>query len=78
MEVHFSPEQEARLSEIAAHAGTNPELLVKDAALRMVAETAAFRAAVRAGLAQADRGDLLEDSTARQWLQDRERVQERG
>ena len=47
MEVHFTPEQEAQLSQIASHAGTDTEHLVKDAALRLVEENARFRAAVR-------------------------------
>jgi hypothetical protein len=34
MEVHFTPEQESKLSEIANQAGTDAEQLVKDAALR--------------------------------------------
>jgi hypothetical protein len=33
MEVHFTPEQEAQLSQIASHAGTDTGRLVKDAAL---------------------------------------------
>jgi hypothetical protein len=32
MEVHFTPEQEARLSQIATNAGTHAERLVKNAA----------------------------------------------
>jgi hypothetical protein len=36
MEVHFTPEQEAQLVRIATKAGTNPEHLVKDAALRLL------------------------------------------
>lgn len=34
MEVHFTPEQEAQLAQIATKAGTDPEHLVKDAVLR--------------------------------------------
>jgi len=37
MEVHFTPEQEAQLAQIATSAGTNAERLVKDAALRLLA-----------------------------------------
>jgi len=59
MEVHFTPEQEARLSQIANHNGTEPEELVKSAALRLVEEDAQFRAAVRRGIVQADRGELI-------------------
>jgi hypothetical protein len=36
MEVHFTPEQEKRLTQIAASAGIDPERLVKDAALRLL------------------------------------------
>ena len=61
MEVHFTPEQEAQLSQLATSAGTNPENLVKDAALRLLEEDARFRAAVREGIAQADRGQLLDE-----------------
>ena len=55
MEVNFIPEQEAQLSQIASHAGTDTERLVKDAALRLLEQDARFRAAVREGIAQADR-----------------------
>jgi predicted nucleic acid-binding protein len=37
MEVHFTPEQEAQLAQIATNAGTDTEHLVKDAALRLLA-----------------------------------------
>lgn len=61
MEVHFTPEQEAQLAQIAAYAGSNAELLVKDAALRLIEEEAGFRTAVREGIAQADRGEFVEE-----------------
>ncbi len=61
MEVHFTPEQEAHLAEIAATASTDAETLVKDAALRLLQEDARFRAAVREGIAQADRGEFIEE-----------------
>jgi predicted transcriptional regulator len=60
MEVHFSPEEEAQLSQIANHTGTDTERLVKDAALRQVEEDMHFRAGVRRGIEQADRGELVD------------------
>jgi len=36
MEVHFTPEQEAQLAQIATKSGTAPESLVKDAVLRLL------------------------------------------
>ena len=59
MEVHFSPEQEAQLLQIAAKAGTDAERLVKEAALRLIEEDTRFRAAVREGVPQADRGEFI-------------------
>jgi predicted transcriptional regulator len=61
MEVHFTPEQEARLAEIATTASTDAETLVRNAALRLLREDARFRAAVREGIAQADRGEFIEE-----------------
>jgi predicted transcriptional regulator len=61
MEVQFTPEQEAQLAQIATTAGTAPERLVKDAALRLLQEDARFRVAVREGIAQADRGEFIEE-----------------
>ena len=61
MEVNFTPEQEAQLSQIASHAGTDTERLVKDAVLRLLEQDARFRAAVREGIAQADRGEFIEE-----------------
>jgi predicted transcriptional regulator len=61
MEVHFTPEQEQQLAQIAASTGTAPEALVRDAAMRLLREDARLRAAVREGLAQADRGEFIEE-----------------
>jgi predicted transcriptional regulator len=62
MEVHFTPEQETQLSQIATQTGTDAERLVRDAALRLVEEEARCRAAVREGIAQADRGEFIEEA----------------
>jgi predicted transcriptional regulator len=61
MEVHFTPDEEAKLTQIARVAGTAAADLVKDAALRLLEEDARFRAAVREGVEQADRGELLDE-----------------
>lgn len=60
MEVHFTPEQEAQLSQLATHAGTNTERLVKDAALRLLEQDALFREGVERGIAAAVRGEFVE------------------
>jgi predicted transcriptional regulator len=60
MEVHFSPEQEAQLSQIANYNGTPAEQLVKQAALRLIEEDAEIRAGIQRGIEQADRGELID------------------
>ena len=44
MELHFTPEQEAQLAQIATKAGTDAERLVKDAALRLLEDETHFHA----------------------------------
>jgi predicted transcriptional regulator len=61
MDVHVTPEQESQLAQIATLAGTDPERLVKDAALRLLQEDTRFRAAVREGIAQADQAEFIEE-----------------
>ncbi len=61
MEVQFTPEEEARLARIATQEGVDPAELVKDAALRLLEDDTRFRAGVRKGIEQADRGDFIEE-----------------
>ena len=61
MEVRLTPEQEARLTQMATEAGTDPERLVKDVVLRYLDDEAQFLAAVEKGLAAAERGEFIEE-----------------
>lgn len=61
MEVRFTPEEELQLAKIATQEGLDPAELVKDAALRLLEEDARFRAGVRKGLEQAERGEFVEE-----------------
>lgn len=49
------------MAHIASKAGTGPEQLVKEAALRLLESDARFRAAVSRGIGQADRGEFIEE-----------------
>lgn len=60
MEVHFSPEKEARLQEVATRAGKDPVQMVEEAVDRMLEYDSRFLEAVEQGRASARRGDLLE------------------
>ena len=62
MQVDFTLEQEAQLSQIATHTGTVPEQLVRDAALRLIQEDLRFHEGVERGLADADRGAFVDSA----------------
>jgi predicted transcriptional regulator len=61
MEVHFTPEQQAQLAQIATQAGTAPDRLVTNVVVRYLDEEARFLAAVEKGIAAADRGEFIEE-----------------
>ena len=49
------------MAQIANQLGKDSAKLVTEAALRLIEEDARFRAAVREGIAQADRGEFIEE-----------------
>jgi predicted transcriptional regulator len=59
MEVHFTPEQEARLAESAAQQGRNPDELVRQVLARYFDEESRFVDAVRRGEEAIERGEYL-------------------
>jgi predicted transcriptional regulator len=60
MEVHFSPDVETRLQQVASASGKDPEQLVKETVTRMPEDQTRFIAGVQLGIAQADRGEVVE------------------
>jgi predicted transcriptional regulator len=60
MEVHFSPDKEARLRQVATRTGKDAAQVVEEAVDRMLEYDARFLEAVEEGRASARRGDLLE------------------
>ncbi len=61
MEVRFTPEPEAQSARIALVSGIDSSRLVQNAALRLIAKDAHFRAEVGEGVAQADRAEFIEE-----------------
>jgi predicted transcriptional regulator len=59
MEVHFTPEQEARLAQSAARQGRNPDELVRQVLARYFDEENRFVDAVRRGEEALERGEYL-------------------
>jgi predicted transcriptional regulator len=60
MEVHFPPDVETRLQQVASANGTDAEQLVKDTVARMLENQARFVAGVQRGIEQAGRGEFVE------------------
>ncbi len=60
MEVHFSPEVEMQLHQLASSNGKDPEQVVRETVSRMLASQAAFIARVNRGIEQANRGEFVE------------------
>ena len=60
MEVHLSPDKEARLRQYSARTGNETAELVEEAVERMLEYDGRFLEAVEVGRADARRGDLLD------------------
>ncbi len=60
MEIELSPELQAKLERIASQQGRDTKSLVHEAVERLVGYDEWFLRQVEIGLAQADRGELLE------------------
>jgi predicted transcriptional regulator len=60
VQVHFSPDVETRLRQVASANGKDAEQLVKDTVARMLENQARFVAGVQRGIEQADRGEFVE------------------
>jgi predicted transcriptional regulator len=59
MEVHYTPEQEAKLAQSAAQQGLKPDELVRQVVARYFDEESRFVVAVRRGEEALQRGDHL-------------------
>jgi predicted transcriptional regulator len=60
MDVHLTPEQQAKLAQIADKVGTAPEHLATKVIARYLDESR-FLAAVEKGIAAAERGEFIEE-----------------
>ncbi|HWE53321.1 MAG TPA: hypothetical protein VG273_26245 [Bryobacteraceae bacterium] len=60
MEVHFAPDTEAQLNQLAASQGKAAEQVVEETVARVLRQQAKFIDRVNRGIAAADRGDLID------------------
>lgn len=73
MEVQFTPDQQARLSRMAAAQGLAEEALVREAVERLLSYDDWFSREVNAGLAAASRGEFVEHDDVRRMIENRYR-----
>ena len=69
MEVHFTPELEAKLTQSAARQGRNPAELVEEVVSQYFDEESRFIEAVNRGEEALDRGDYLSHEEVGQRLE---------
>lgn len=60
MEVHLTPEQEAKLGDIASRTGRQTREVVQAAVDRLLDEESVFIEAIERGFASLDRGEYVE------------------
>ncbi|MGA2371117.1 MAG: CopG family ribbon-helix-helix protein [Candidatus Korobacteraceae bacterium] len=65
MEVDFTPELQAKLTRLAAEQGRAAQAVVQEAVQRFVEYDEWFLREVEKGLAEADRGELIEHEEVR-------------
>lgn len=59
MDLRFTPEQEARLVDIASRTGRNADELVREAVSQLLTEDTRFLEAVEKGFASLERGEFV-------------------
>jgi predicted transcriptional regulator len=60
MEVHFTPDTQARLEKFAASEGKDASQVVEETITRVLQQRTQFLEAVERGIAAADRGEVIE------------------
>ena len=71
MEVQFTPDQQDKLSSMAAAQGCAPEALVKEAVNRLFGYDEWFLQEIGKGLAAADRGEFVEHHDIHRMIESR-------
>jgi predicted transcriptional regulator len=69
MEVHFAPDLEKKLKDLAAQSGRGADEFVQDVVAGYVDDLAGIRAHIEEGFLQAERGELIDGVQARTEIQ---------
>jgi len=75
MELHLTPEVEAKLNALAQRTHRGTDELLEEAVDHLVAYNEWFEQKVRDGLAAIQRGEVVPDEEVRAWIEQRERSQ---
>ena len=73
MELHLTPETEAKLNELARRTRRGADELVEEAVDHLVAYNEWFERKVKDSQAAVARGEIVADEDVRAWLEGRER-----
>ena len=73
MELHLTPDTEAKLNELAQRTNRGTDELLEEAVDHLVAYNEWFERKVKDSMAAADRGETVPDEEVRAWLEQRER-----
>lgn len=71
MEVHFTPDQQAKLSRMATAQGRAAEALVQEAVERLLSYDEWFSREIDKGLAAADNGEFVEHDAVLRMIETR-------
>ena len=73
MELHLSPEAEAKLNELAQRTHRGADELLQEAVDHLVTYNEWFERKVKDSIAAAERGQTVSDEEVRSWLERQER-----
>jgi len=74
MELHVTPETEAKLNELAERTHRGKEELLEEAVNHLVAYNEWLDRKVKDSLAGVERGETVSDEDVRSWMEQRERA----
>jgi predicted transcriptional regulator len=73
MELHLTPETEAKLNELALRTHRGTDELLEEAVEHLVTYNEWFERKVKSSIAAVQRGETVPDEDVRAWLEGRER-----
>jgi predicted transcriptional regulator len=74
MEMHMTPETEAKLNQLAERTHRGKEELLDEAVNHLIAYNEWFEHKVKNSLAAVERGETVPDEEVRAWIEQRERA----